>query len=42
MLRNHAPSNIGSVSLFVNGFVTVISLILIGSAYFAAVGQFAA
>lgn len=42
MLRNHASSNIGSVSPFVNGFVTVVSLVLISAAYVSAVGQFVA
>lgn len=41
MLRNHASSNIGSVGHVVNGFVTVISILLIGLAYFSAIGQFA-
>lgn len=41
MLRNHAFNNIGSVGLVVNGFVTVVSLLLIGAAYFSAIGQFA-
>lgn len=42
MLRNHASSSIGSVSLFVNGFVTLVALALIGGAYFTAIGQFVA
>lgn len=42
MLRNHASSNIGSVSLFVNGFVTAVSVVLIAAAYFSAIGQFVA
>ena len=42
MLRNHASSNIGSASTFVNGLVTVVSLILIAGAYFSAIGQFVA
>lgn len=41
MLRNHASLNIGSVGLFVNSFVTLVAMALIGSAYFSALGQFA-
>jgi len=40
MLRNHAPQNIGSVGLVVNGFVTIASVALIVAAYFSAIGQF--
>lgn len=42
MLRNHATSNIGSVGIIVNGFVTVASVTLIVAAYFTAIGQFVA
>ena len=41
MLRNHAFQNIGSVGLVVNGFVTIVSVVLIGAAYFSALGQIA-
>ncbi len=41
MLRNHATSNIGSVGLVVNSFVTLVTLVLIAGAYFSALGQFA-
>lgn len=45
MLRNHALSNIGSLGSVVNNFVTplvtLVSVVLIASAYFSAVGQFA-
>jgi len=42
MLRNHASQNIGSVDAVVNGFVTMVSVVLIAAAYFSAVGQFVA
>lgn len=42
MLRNHAFSNIGSVRTFVNGLVTLVSVALMGAAYFSAIGQFVA
>ncbi|MGE0183103.1 MAG: hypothetical protein AB7F91_09565 [Parvularculaceae bacterium] len=42
MLRNHASQNIGSVGAVVNGFVTMVSVVLIAAAYFSAVGQFVA
>jgi hypothetical protein len=42
MLRNHATSNIGSSGLFVNGLMTLVSVALIGAAYFSAIGQFVA
>ncbi len=41
MLRNHAYFNIGSVGLFVNSFVTIASVVLIGAAYFSAIGRIA-
>jgi hypothetical protein len=41
MLRNHVPTNIGSVGFIVNSFVTVVSVVLIAAAYFSAIGQFA-
>ena len=42
MLRNHVTSNIGSVGFFVNSFVTIVALAMIGGAYFTAVAQIAA
>jgi len=42
MSRNHASQNIGSVGAVVNGFVTMVSVVLIAAAYFSAVGQFVA
>jgi hypothetical protein len=41
MLRNHAPHNVRSVEVFVNGLATVVAVVLISAAYFSALGQFA-
>ena len=41
MLRNHAPRNVGSVDLFVNGLASVLAVALIAAAYFSAIGQIA-
>lgn len=41
MLRNHASTNIGSVAGFVNVFVTLATVVLIGAAYLSGVGGLA-
>ena len=41
MLRNHASINIGSVAGFVNVFVTLTAVVLIGAAYLSGIGALA-
>ncbi len=40
MLRNHATFNIGNTGRFVNAFVTIAMVVMIGATYFAALGRF--
>ncbi len=42
MLRNHVLMNIGSVGFIVNSFMALVSVALIGAAYFSAIGQLVA